>query len=356
MTAPGIADGDIAQALVERVVRSLTDGTPLRIRGGDSKAFCGRPVDAADLDLRGHRGIVSYDPAELVVTARAGTPVAAVTALLDAHGQNLPCEPPDFDGVATIGGTVAAGWSGPRRPWAGSIRDHLLGCRVITGHGKHLRFGGEVIKNVAGYDVSRLMAGAFGCLGVLTEVSLKVLPKPRATVTLRMEITRAAALERLAGWRRQSLPLAGACHDGAALWLRLEGGEGSVAQAAQTLGGSTADGGFWTALRELRLPFFADPRPLWRLSLPVTRTPDPLPGDALVDWGGALLWLKSDAPESTLRLMAAAAGGHATCLTPRVTDAPVQPLPAPLLALHRRLKAQLDPQGIFNPGRMFADL
>ncbi|MDG6404232.1 glycolate oxidase subunit GlcE, partial [Pseudomonas quasicaspiana] len=202
-------DNDASTALLEQVNHALQTATPLRIQGGNSKAFLGREVAGEILDTRIHSGIVSYDPTELVITARAGTPLQELCAALDAAGQMLPCEPPHF-GEATVGGMVASGLSGPRRPWSGSVRDFVLGTRVITGLGKHLRFGGEVMKNVAGYDLSRLMAGSFGCLGVLTEVSLKVLPKPRLCSSIALEMDSARALARLAEWGQQPLPISAA--------------------------------------------------------------------------------------------------------------------------------------------------
>lgn len=349
-------DADQGEALLAQVQAALAAGTPLCITGGGSKTFYGRQVNGTPLDVRGHRGIVSYDPAELVITARAGTPLAELNAALDAAGQMLPCEAPDFTGSATVGGMVAAGLSGPRRPWVGSVRDFVLGCRIITGHGKHLRFGGEVIKNVAGYDVSRLMTGTFGCLGLITEVSFKVLPKPRASLTLRLEMDRPRALRKFAEWGQQSLPISGACQDGGTTLLRLEGGESSVKAARELLGGEEVSASFWDALRNHRLDFFKDPRPLWRLAVGNNRTPQDLPGEALIDWGGAQVWLKSTAEAAQLRALAARAGGHADCYTPGVTDGPLPPLPDALMRYHRQLKAQLDPQGIFNPGRMYAGL
>jgi glycolate oxidase FAD binding subunit len=346
-------EADRSEELLARVREALAAGTPLRLQGGDSKAWHGRPVDAEPLDVRGHCGIVSYDPSELVVTVRAGTPLAALEAALDAQGQRLACEPPHHAPGATVGGMTAAGLSGPRRPWAGAVRDFVLGCRVITGHGRHLRFGGQVMKNVAGYDVSRLMAGSHGCLGLVTEVSLKVLPKPRATLSLRLEMGRAAAVKQFAAWGRLPLPISAASHDGEATLLRLEGGEGSVDAARRELGGDTLPADYWPALRDLRLPFFADPRPLWRLSVPAHRCPLALPGDALLDWGGAQIWLKSDAGADAIRAAAAAAGGHADCCTPGAAESPLHPLPEGLRRYHRQLKAQLDPQGLFNPGRLY---
>lgn len=347
-------DHDASVALLEQVNQALNERTPLRIQGGNSKAMLGRRVQGEILDTRVHRGIVSYDPTELVLSARAGTPLAEIEAALQAQGQMLPFEPPHLGPEATLGGMVAAGLSGPRRPWAGSTRDYVLGTRVITGHGKLLRFGGEVMKNVAGYDLSRLMAGSFGCLGLLVEVSLKVLPKPRACQSLRLPMDARQALGELAEWGQQPIPISAACHDGEALHLRLEGGEGSVASAVDRLGGETLDSHYWTDLREQRLDFFAGDEPLWRLSLPNDTPLLNLPGRQLLDWGGAQLWLKSDAPAATIRAAAAGAGGHATLF--RQDPAPFQPLAEPLLRYHRNLKQQLDPQGIFNPGRLYADV
>ncbi|RMH83251.1 glycolate oxidase subunit GlcE [Pseudomonas sp. AOB-7] len=348
-------DFDASAALLEQVNHALNSATVLRIQGSASKAHLGRATAGEVLDTRSHRGIVSYDPTELVLTARAGTPLAEIEAALEANNQMLPCEPPHLGDGATLGGMVAAGLSGPRRPWAGSVRDQVLGTRVITGQGKLLRFGGEVMKNVAGYDLSRLLAGSFGCLGLLTEVSLKVLPKPRQALSLRLEVDALHALNKLAEWGQQPLPISAASHDGAALHLRLEGGEGSVQAARQRLGGEEIDNGYWQQLREQRLPFFAGEGTLWRLSLPANSGLLDLPGRQLIDWGGAQRWLKSDADGALIQRVLAKLGGHATCFAAGA-EQPFQPLAAPLLRYQRQLKQQLDPQGIFNPGRMYAEV
>ncbi|TLX61265.1 glycolate oxidase subunit GlcE [Stutzerimonas nosocomialis] len=347
---------DDSARLLEQVNHALASGAALRIQGGGSKAFLGRTVEGELLDTRGHRGIVSYDPTELVVSVRAGTPLAELEAALDEAGQMLPCEPPHLGEGATVGGMIAAGLSGPRRPWCGSVRDFVLGSRVITGHGKHLRFGGEVMKNVAGYDLSRLMAGSFGCLGLITEVSLKVLPKPRECLSLRVPMSQDRALLKLAEWGQQPVPISGASHDGEALYLRLEGGEGSVKAARDRIGGDELDPGYWAALRDQQLDFFRDRRPLWRLSLPNNVSVLALPGEQLVDWAGAQRWLKSDADAASIRAIVSEVGGHATCFSAGVADSPFQPLEAGLLRYHRQLKSQLDPNGVFNPGRMYAEV
>ena len=349
-------DVDNSAALLQQINQALHSATPLRIQGADSKAFLGRPMTGEVLDTRTHRGIVSYDPTELVITARCGTPLSELAAALDAAQQMLPCEPPSFGSHATVGGMVASGLSGPRRPWAGSVRDYVLGTRVITGHGKHLRFGGEVMKNVAGYDLSRLMAASYGALGVITEVSLKVLPKPRQALSISLEIDPDRALQRLAQWGQEPLPISAACHDGQRLHLRLEGGEGSVAAAHDRLGGELLDAAYWADLNEQRLDYFAQGQPLWRLSLPNNTAPLALPGQQLIDWGGAQRWLKTDADAAFIRRVVDEVGGHATCYTPGRTDSPFQPLPAALMRYHRNLKQQLDPKGIFNPGRLYAEL
>lgn len=347
-------DQDGTSTLLEQVNHALNHAIPLRIQGSNSKVFLGRPVAGEVLDTRCHSGIVSYDPTELVISARAGTTLTEIEEVLEAAGQMLPCEPPHLGHGATLGGAVAAGLSGPRRPWAGSVRDYVLGTRVITGRGKHLRFGGEVMKNVAGYDLSRLMAGSFGCLGVLTEVSLKVLPKPRQCLSLRLEMDVHHALSELAEWGQQPIPISAACYDGQALHLRLEGGEGSVQASRQRLGGEEIDSGFWHELREQRHAFFDNSTPLWRLSLPNNTAPLDLPGTQLIDWGGAQRWLKSYADRELIHRVVKEFGGHATLYSKGSN--PFPPLTQPLLRYHQRLKSQLDPLGIFNPGRMYAEV
>jgi glycolate oxidase FAD binding subunit len=350
------ADLDDSSALQEQVNQALVNATPLRIQGANTKAFLGRVTAGEILDTRSHRGIVSYDPTELVITVRCGTPLAELAKVLDAAQQMLPCEPPSFGDDATVGGMIACGLSGPRRPWSGSVRDFVLGTRVITGLGKHLRFGGEVMKNVAGYDLSRLMAGSYGILGLITEVSLKVLPKPRQALSISLQMNAEHALLRLAEWGQQPLPISAACHDGERLHLRLEGGEGSVAAAHDRLGGELLDASYWADLNEQRLAFFDEDQPLWRLSVPNNTPRLSLPGRQLIDWGGAQRWLKSDAEAKFIRQVVEEAGGHVTCYSHGLTDTPFQPLPDALMRYHKSLKQQLDPQGIFNPGRLYAEL
>jgi glycolate oxidase FAD binding subunit len=356
------ADQDIAEQLCEQVSSAYTDRTPLRIVGGDTRAFYGRPVEGQALNIAAHSGIVSYDPVELVVTARAGTRLSALHAALAENHQMLAFEPPMFGEASTIGGAVATGLSGPRRPWAGAARDFVLGTRVITQEGKLLRFGGEVMKNVAGYDLSRLMAGAQGTLGVLTDISFKVLPTPTATHSMRLPLNLADALKKLAELGRQPLPITAAAWHNGELFLRLEGGKSSVSATQAHLGGEPLDASFWTLLRDHTHAFFKldDGRVLWRLSLPPNTPPltlDIAETDIFYDWAGSQRWVKTSLDADTIRAACAAAGGHATCYTPHAQGGAVEPF-TPLNAVvekyHRNLKAELDAHGIFNPGRLYA--
>ncbi len=372
----------MADGLIDQVRAAAGQGRRLRIRGGGTKDWYGeQPADAdaaTVLDTRGHAGIVEYDPSELVVTARCGTPLADLEATLAASGQMLACEPPHFGSGATVGGCVAAGLSGPRRATAGSIRDFVLGAKLINGRGQHLSFGGRVIKNVAGYDVSRLLAGSLGILGVITEVSLKVVPAPVAETTLRFDgIAQAEAIRRLNHWAGQPLPLSASAWSGDTLHLRLSGAAAAVRSATTALGGEVLDAPsaatFWLALREQSAPFFAGDAPLWRLSVP-SWTPPLLPGghsqdappDMLVEWGGALRWMRSTLPAETMRAAARDAGGHATLFRRgSLSDAQASgieaagcfsPLDPALLRIHQRLKAEFDPAGVFNHGRLYPGL
>ncbi len=354
--------------LIERVRQAIAEGTPLRIQGGGSKAFYGRRCDGVVLDVGAHRGVIAYEPAELVITARAGTPLAEIESLLADNGQMLPFEPPHFSSapqageepaerVATLGGMVAAGLSGPRRPWCGAVRDAVLGVKLLNGRSEVLRLGGQVMKNVAGYDLSRLMAGALGTLGVLLEVSLKVLPRPAEEVTLAFELDAERAAARLTEWGRQPLPLSATLIHAGRLHLRLSGSGQGVRAARQALGGEEGDAAIWQGVREHTLDFFRATRPLWRISLPPAAPALNLPGEQLSEWGGALRWLASDLATDVLRRRVTALGGHATLFRHHDGRGEVfQPLAPALFALHRRIKQALDPHGLFNPGRMYAEL
>ncbi|MGF1643330.1 MAG: glycolate oxidase subunit GlcE [Thiotrichales bacterium] len=353
-------DQDHSELLQQRVRAAARDSTPLNITGGGSKAGYGRRPDPAHatLELTPHRGVIAYEPTELVVTARAGTPLAEIERLLDAERQQLAFEPPDFNGNATIGGLVAAGLSGPRRPFAGAVRDAVLGVTLLNGQGQILRFGGQVMKNVAGYDVARLQCGALGTLGVLLEVSLKLQPKPAMELTLSFELDHAAAQRRFIEWSRLPWSITATASDGTRACVRLAGVESAVNAARVALGGeplADADD-FWLRLKNHSLPFFAGDKPLWRLSLPPDAPSLEHEGPELHEWNGALRWLRCDAAPADAHEIARRLGGHACLFGGDTVGDPFQPLPPAMLALHRRLKHAFDPRGILNPGRLYAEL
>lgn len=353
----GTVGGDLTEALAAQIRRAAAERRPLRILGGDTKAFYGRRPQGEALSLAGHRGIVAYDPTELVIVARAGTPLAEVEAALAAAGQRLAFEPPRFGPASTIGGVVAAGLSGPARPFSGAVRDCVLGATILDGRGQTLRFGGQVFKNVAGFDAFRLMAGALGCLGVILEVSIRVTPAPRREAALTLEMNSAAARSFVTELMRRPGALSGAFHDGERLHLRLSGGEAGVAGALAELGGEPAALSFWDAVRDLTHPALAGVGRLWRLSLPQTAAIPALGEVAAWDWAGSQVWLCAETPAATIWDAAKAAGGHATLLRGAAPGEEVfQPLAPAMLALHQRLKAAMDPAGVLNPGRMYGAL
>jgi glycolate oxidase FAD binding subunit len=345
----------------EQIVDAAQRKAALCIRGGGSKDFYGNAPRGEVLDTRAHAGIVDYEPTELVVTARCGTPLAEIEQVLGERGQCLPFEPPHFGAGATFGGCVAAGLSGPRRASAGALRDFVLGAKLVDGRGRELSFGGQVMKNVAGYDVSRLLAGSLGILGVISEASIKVLPRPAMERTLRLEGGEGAALEMFARWGALPLPVSATLwHDGAVL-VRLSGSAAALQAALGRIGGSVVDEAqsaeLWRDVREHEHAFFHDDAPLWRLAVPATAAPLGLNGPQLIEWGGGLRWLKSRAEARAIRDAAAKAGGHAMLFRAADKSAGAfAPLPAANLRLHRELKKAFDPEGIFNPGRLVPEL
>jgi glycolate oxidase FAD binding subunit len=351
---------DQSEEIQQRLQQLLATKQAVHIVAGNSKAFYGRQAEGEVLSVAGHTGIVEYDFRELVVTARAGTTLAELRSVLAENNQYLPFDPPSYADNATLGGTLACGFSGPARPYAGSARDYVLGSKILNGRAELLTLGGQVMKNVAGYDLSRLMVGALGSLGIILQASLKVLPRPavQQTLVLAMQAEQAITeMNRIAGTQ---LPLnASAWFDGL-LYLRFAGFEASVSKAVSEIGGETlADAdAFWDALREHRHSFFSSHKPLWRLSVPATTPVIDLPGQTFYDWGGAQRWFVADTDIDAASLfeIAGHAGGHATLFRHGDHDADVfQPLPDVLMALHRKLRQSLDPQQLLNPGRMYAD-
>lgn len=345
----------------EHIRAAAASGTAVCIRGGGSKDFYGRQPVGEILATAGYGGIVSYEPSELVVTVRAGTRLTDLEAELAGRNQMLAFEPPRFGADSTVGGCVAAGLAGPRRAAVGGVRDFVLGARIIDGRGEVQRFGGEVMKNVAGYDVSRVLAGSLGTLGLIVEVSLKVLPRPVAEATLRFEMDEAAALHQLNAWGGQPLPISASVWRDGVLELRLSGAAAAVGAAIARLGGEpvpapVADA-LWAGLRDQRDDFFGGDEALWRLSMPSDALAVQLAGAQLVEWGGAQRWLRSKLPAGQIRARVAELGGHAVMFRHGDRSGEVfHPLPAPLMALQRSLKNAFDPAGILNPGRLYAGL
>lgn len=366
-------------AFTDQIKSAASAQAPLRIRGGGSKDFYGQPLPAAwsTLETRSYAGIVSYEPSELVITARAGTLLAEVETLLAEKNQCLPFEPPHYSAGSTLGGMVAAGLAGPARACVGGVRDYVLGAHLINGRGEYLEFGGQVMKNVAGYDVSRALAGSLGSLGLITQVSLKVLPVAHAQATLRFAMDEATAIARCNAWAGQPLPLNASswvCDQGVdTLYLRLRGAVAAVESACQRLyqeaGGERVDSARtsadWSAARDLQLPWFkeglARGDDLWRITVPQTTPPLGL-GDTMIDWLGGQRWLFSapqarQAQAQRIRAVVQSAGGNATLFIASSADSTGATLrfdapKPPLDRIHRQLKAQFDPAGIFNPGRL----
>jgi len=355
------------QQLIDQVRAAYESGTAMTIRGGGSKDFL---VDAKsheqNICLEQYRGIISYQPSELTITALAGTPLSDIQHTLRESGQMLAFEPPAFGDSATIGGTIACSLSGPRRPYSGAARDFVLGSKIINGKGEELRFGGEVMKNVAGYDLSRVMVGAYGTLGVLLEVSLKVLPLAKQEQSFATELTYVEAFKQLHKWVAQGQPVSAACFYQDRLHIRLSGAKQSVENALVEMGRAQKindlDATFWQLLNEQQLDFFQSSKTLWRISLPAAADAIQLPGEQLIDWGGALRWLYTDSNSTEVRAEAERLGGHAQLFR---TSANVDnssntlrqhPISQGLFKLHQGIKQAMDPKGILNPNYLFPEL
>ena len=346
---------DTSLELQQKVIQAASRRQPLAIHGNHTKAFLGPSCQAEPLDVSQHQGILHYEPTELVITARAGTLLSEIENTLADNGQMLAFEPPSYHPQATLGGTIACNLSGPRRPYCGSARDYMLGCRIINGHGQIISFGGEVMKNVAGYDVSRLMTGAFGTLGILLDVSLKVLPRPPTEWTFKQNIDTNRAIQKLTLWRRLPLPISAICHDAEFLYYRLSGTERSLSQAHNSMGGEQVEDSnhFWERIKEHRHAFFDTQLPLWRLSVPPTAKLATLTGKSLLEWGGAQRWLITEMDPEKLRQRVSDEGGHASLYRglPEMKER-LHPMDTRLKALNERIKHAFDPDSLLNPGRM----
>lgn len=345
--------------LRERVLRARADRTPLRLHGSRTKDFYGEELNGEPFDVSGYQGIIDYEPTELVLRARCGTPLSSIEAELAAHGQILGFEPPCIGGDPTLGGIIATGLSGPRRMQAGACRDFVLGAALLDGDGELLRFGGQVMKNVAGFDVSRLLCGSLGIFGVITEASVKVLPAPATEETVRLEMGAGEAIEAFNRWGGRPLPISGAAwHEGAA-WVRLSGAPSAVEAARAVIGGDRVFASlarrWWDALRHYTHPIFEEAT-VWRVSVPPTAPPLKLPYEPLIDWGGGLRWYGGDLSGFDVRGLAMSVGGTAARWRGEGEEQRFHPLPRALTEIHKRLKRSFDPLGIFNPGRLIAGM
>lgn len=355
---------DISKELQQQVEQAIATKTALNICGGNSKFFYGHTATGEKLDVSEHKGVISYEPTELVITVKAGTSLQEVEQVLASENQMLGFEPPAFGETATIGGTIACNFSGPRRAFSGSARDFVLGSKIINGKAEILHFGGEVMKNVAGYDVSRLMCGALGTLGVLLETSIKVLPRPETEITLVHELSVKKSLEKVHQLARQPLPISATCFDENKLNIRLSGSEATVQAARKLIGGDILSSDslvsrekFWQQLKEHKSSFFNTDEDLWRISLASNSPELNLGGKTIYEWNGAQRWLITEKSEDKIRDKVSRYAGHAVCFRAQNACKHVfHPLDTGLLKLHHQLKTAFDPVSIFNPGRMYTEI
>lgn len=349
---------DASIPLQSQIETAISEKTALCIRGGNSKHFYGNAISADTLDTTNHQGIINYQPSELVITARAGTSLVEIETELQKNHQHLPFDPPHFGSNATLGGTIACGLSGSARPFSGSVRDAVLGCRIINGHAEILRFGGEVVKNVAGYDASRLMTGSLGTLGLLLDISVKVLPAASKKITYIQEVTPENVATAMNKLRRSTLPLSSLAFYHNQLYIRVEGTEISLASTDARLGPHTLDNDipFWTSLKEQTHAFFQGKKNLWQLLVPPATHNTELAQSSFIDWAGGLYWFYSDKPYAEIQAQAKKLNGHAILFRRNESnkdDSFLEPN-ADMLALKKNIKRAFDPHNIFNPGKMYS--
>jgi len=358
-------DNDISIELQNSVKDAISNNSPIYIHGGNSKLFFGNIVNATPLDVSKHTGIISYDPTELCITVRAGTLLSDIEKALDAENQILPFEPPQYTSNATIGGALAAGISGPRRAYTGSVRDAILGVKIINGEGEIVNFGGQVMKNVAGYDLSRMMVRSQGTLGVILEASIRLLPKPKNEITVCLEGSHSFALNYFQTSRVQQLPITASAWFNDQTFLRLSGSEKSLAyQLKKIVKENNATpvenpAHFWSDIRDHKHHFFGrTDKPLWRLSLPPASDEIVQINDnQLIEWGGAQRWVNTNTPANIVHSSANSRNGYATLFQGDIPETPCFPkLDENLMKLHKQLKKNMDPRGIFNPGRIYSGL
>lgn len=353
-------NNDLSDSLLAQVTVATKQKSPLVISGGGSKAFYGNRVDGEIISTAGHTGIIEYQPSELVVTVRSGTLLNELEAELKANNQMLAFEPPQHSESTTIGGVVACGLSGPRRAACGAVRDFVLGTTIINGKAEKLRFGGQVMKNVAGYDASRLMVGAQGTLGLLLDISLKILPLNQSEVSLKLKTEAAASGKKIQQWIRQGLPITASCFLKDTLYIRLGSTPSAVKQSLTAISRDFAneeiDNDFWLQIKNQQHEFFSRTDKLWRCSHQATSELYAQAQDQLLEWNGALRWIHSD---KNLYTTAEQHGGHAQRYPLSGANQQndiFQPLPPGPLKIHQRLKQAFDPNNILNPGRLYSNL
>ncbi len=352
-----MSDPDYIQTLCASIQQANATQQALQIQGGGSKSFYGNEISANTLDVSNNIGIIAYEPSELFITARNGTLLAEIEATLDANNQVLPFEPPHFSPNATLGGAVASGLSGPRRPFSSSLRDCMLGVHIVNGKGEYLEFGGQVMKNVAGYDASRLMCGAFGTLGVLTQISLKVAPKPQAEITLALSINQSEALNKMNAWTQTQLPISATYFNNDVLHVRIAGLEKSVEKICNQIGGEKISSSekFWASVKNHQSDFFQAEKSLWRIIAPNNTPPLSINGETCIEWNGGLRWIKSTEDAQHIRNQCQAFKGYVSLFKadskPNDCLAEINP---DLKKLHLNIKSAFDPNRILNPGRMYS--
>ncbi len=349
---------DCSNEIASEIQNAFQQKQALHINAGRTKQFYGTSINAKSLSLAGHTGILEYEPSELYITARSGTCLSEIEQAVADQNQILPCEPPHFGTTATLGGAVACGLAGPRRVSAGSVRDCVLGIELLNGKGESLRFGGKVMKNVAGYDVSRLMCGALGTLGVLMSVSLRLLPKPESEQTIVLSLDYDSAINKLNHWASTPMPISASFYDGNELFIRLSSSATAIDACKRSIGGEIINNHdtLWNSIKEQTHDFFKSDKPLWRVSVPPNTSQLTIPGHNVIEWNGALRWYNSDADEKTIRAEAKRAGGQANLFKGDVTNQKFHPLPDTSMSLQKKLKQVFDPAKILNPGKIFTEL
>ena len=347
---------DRIQQLCNVVKHAHDTKQPLNIQAGNSKAFYGNHVDGQIIKTSDLDGIIEYQPSELYITAYASTSLQTIEDTLDEHNQILSFEPPHYSNSATIGGAIASGFSGPRRPYGDAIRDCILGTNIINGKGEYLSFGGKVMKNVAGYDVSRLMCGAFGTLGIITQASIKVQPKPKHECTLLFEFSEEQALNKIHSWLSELIPVTASYYENNHLWIRLSGLEKTLNNIHKQIGGEeiSSNKEFWQSIKNHQTDFFHSNTPLWRCIIP-HNSPFTINGDSSFEWNGSLRWIKSTETADTIFSACQKYRGHASLFrsSSKPTDC-LAPMNPQLQTIHQKLKHAFDPEKILNPGRMYS--